>query len=190
MTSMVEAEPIQLRLDGLTSPEDRTIKNIARAIAVQQLADRDSPYLTNSGLSSERDRAWKNIASLNPDYEDIVLMLKGQMEVAKKLKDAAEGLRGDDPLHNSFLQVENEGTRAILMDILRERRYDREEQQSPRGDPNAEDYECDVYDEIISALPEKSRPTYTPFADRTYPKLEDLTPERVIELILQGKIYI
>lgn len=185
-----EKETIQPRFDGLTLLEDRTLANIARAISLQCLRDRHPQYLTNSELLSERDRAWANIADLNPKYTKTVLMLKGKMEEAKRLMEEIEELGEDEPLSDSFIQVVNKDARAILKDILRVNRYAGwESAYIPLGDSEAEDCECDIYDEIISSLPPEKRPTYVRFNEAIYPTFEDLTPERVIELVLQGKIY-
>jgi len=179
----VESEPRQLEL-GISSPEGETITNISRAIIRQHLRDRESNYPIDPTTQEQRDENWGRIAGLNPHLTKAVMTLKDKFNRGRKYYDQTtpeEVVVGeeweDGKYYYSFNQVENPDLRALLKDILRMTTGE----TVPMDE--VEDFECNMYEEI-------TEDPFVPFKEETYPKLESYSPEKIVELILRGQLYI
>lgn len=178
-----ESEPRQLELN-IPSPEDETIANISRAIAKQHLRDRESNYPIDPIIQEQRDENWGRIVRLNPQFFKVVMALKDEFDRGRKYYDKTTpevvvvGEEWEDgKYYYSFNQVENPDLRAVLKDILRMRTGATVLMEE------IEDEECDMYKEI-------TKDPFIRLKDETYPKLEGFSPEKIIELILTGQLFI
>lgn len=180
---IAEGEPRQLELN-ISSPEDETLANISRAIARQHIRDRESNYPTDPTIQEQKDWNWGRIARLNPEFSRVVRALKDQFDRGRKYYDETTPetvVVGeewvDGKYYYSFNQVEDPDLRAVLKDILRMRTGATVLMEE------IEDEECDIYKEI-------TKDPFIRLRDETYPKLEGFSPEKIIDLILMGQLFI
>jgi len=188
MPSVIESSPkIQLEM-GLVSPEDGSVKNIARAMSIQHLQDAYSGYLQDSVIAYERRERWQRIADLNPEHTEEVMSLMNGFDISRRAE-LDVSFYGEDPLRDSFTQFTPDA-RIILVDILRGL-------TAQKGYEMFGKEEIDIYYGL--GRQEYGWPFHTirfsswngddlPFDERKFPKVISATPEQVMLGVLKGNL--
>lgn len=172
---------------GLTSPEDSSVGNIARAMAAQALKDRTSGYLGDPQKTREHAEAWKKIADLDLARSLDVMTIMWGFDLVREAEDEID--KSLDPITDSFPEF-SEDTRDLLKDVLRGL-------TAYQGYEGFGRQEIDTYFELgqftLGAGFQTVRysewvGSKPPYDAHKFPQLAKVTPEKVMEGILLGVV--
>lgn len=174
----------------LVTPKELSVQGtslacIAERIAERHLIDRTRQYNGSQGSWQPVDLAWRRIADINPDYTKRIIALQKSMREARRGTDLAYFDPSEEPWDvvpdvalalDTFEEVENEGTRAVLRDVVMLHTFVDER--------DADIAEKVVEGELIVAFPDLAR------EEVGIETLPGVTPANIFQLIIEGRLYL